>query len=117
MVDGTGDEAEPIVKIHYEGANVFVLREEIMFTKEEQKLINQFKTLSLTKRIIIIQELFEGLKPPKHEMEPKTLTPEGLFREFESRGKIVHDSPSINHNRTIMGAAGDAFTSLNEMSQ
>ena len=91
MVDGTGDEAEPTVKIHYEGANVFVLREEIMFTKEEQKLINQFKTLPLTKRIIIIQELFEGLKPPKHEMEPKTLTPEGLFREFESRGKIVHD--------------------------
>ena len=83
-----------------------------MFTKEELKLINQLKTLPLTKRIVIIQDLLEGLKPKEHEIEPKTLTPEGLFREFESRGKMVHDSPNINHNRTVMGAAGDAFIFL-----
>lgn len=88
-----------------------------MFTKEELKLINQLKTLPLTKRIVIIQDLLEGLKPKEHEIEPftafragsKTLTPEGLFRKFESRGKIVHDSPNINHNRTVMGAAGDTI--------
>ncbi|MBC8233857.1 hypothetical protein H8E77_30275 [bacterium] len=85
-----------------------------MFTTEELKLINQFKTLPLTKRIVIIQELLEGFKPKEHEIEPKTLTPESLFREFEARGKIIHDSPNINRNRTVMGAAGNAFTPLDQ---
>jgi len=47
-----------------------------MFTKEELKLINQFKAIPLTKRIVIIQELLEELKPKERDMEPKTLTPE-----------------------------------------
>jgi len=85
-----------------------------MFTKEELKLINQFKTLPLTKRIVIIQELLEEIKPKERDMGPKTLTPEDLFREFESRGKIVHDSPNINRNRTVMGAAGATFTLLDQ---
>jgi len=85
-----------------------------MFTEEELKLINQFKVLPLTKRIVIIQELLEELKPKERDVEPGTLTPESLFREFESRGKIIHDSPNINHNRTVMGAAGNAFTPLDQ---
>jgi len=87
-----------------------------MFTTEELKLINQFKTLPLTKRIVIIQELLEEIKPKEPEIEPKTLTPEGLFKELKSRGKIVHYSPNINNNRTIMGAAGNIFTSLDQKS-
>jgi hypothetical protein len=92
--------------------DVFVLRQEIMFTTKELKLINQFKTLPLTKKIVIIQELLEGLKPKEHEIEPQILTPEGLFKELKSRGKIVHDSPNINNNRIVMGAVGATFTSL-----
>ena len=85
-----------------------------MFTTEELKLIDQFKTLLLTKRIVIIQELLERIKSKEHKIEPKTLTPERLFKELKSRGKIVHDSPNINHNRTVMGAAGNILTSLDQ---
>ncbi len=84
-----------------------------MLTKAELELVNQLKSIPLTKRILIIHELLDGLRAEGHEIEAKILTPENLFREFKARGKIIHESPNINHNRSVMGAAGETFTSFN----
>ncbi len=73
-----------------------------MLTKAELELVNQLKSIPLTKRILIIYELLDGLRAEGHEIEAKTLTPENLFGEFESRGKIIHESPNINPNQSVV---------------
>ena len=81
-----------------------------MMTKA--KIIAQLKALPVGERISIIQELLETIKPkyPIDSCETpsvtRTLTPESLFTEFASQGKIIHTSPPIENDVPVMGAGG-----------